>query len=147
MSVAMGITLHDLVFCYVTREWFYTALTRSRNLAEIFYWDPSVVLHDLQVVKDGELELRIERKIAGHRKADADAGRDIDEAIYITVDDVKELLDEQEYCCFKCQEVVMLSWKDAKDGSQFTIDRINNMGAHTRYNCVISCLNCNRATH
>jgi hypothetical protein len=147
MSVATGITLHDLAFFFVTREWFYTALTRSRNLAEIFYWDPSVVLHDLQVVKVGELELRIERKIAGHRKADADAGRGFDEADYITVEDVKDLLDTQEYCCSKCREVVMLSWKDAKDGSQFTIDRINNTEAHVRHNCLISCLKCNRATH
>jgi hypothetical protein len=146
MSVATGITLHDLAFFFVTREWFYTALTRSRNLAEIFYWDPSVVLHDLQVVKVGELDLRIERKIAGHRKADADAGRSFAEVDYITVEDVKALLDAQEYCCSKCHEVVMLTWKDAKDGSQFTIDRINNAEAHTRHNCLISCLNCNRAT-
>lgn len=75
MSVAMGITLHDLCFFYVTREWFYTALTRSRDLDEIYYWQPNVVLHDLQVVKEGELELKMERKIAGYKTQDAKAGR------------------------------------------------------------------------
>jgi hypothetical protein len=147
MSVSTGITLHDLCFFYVTREWFYTALTRSRDLDEIYFWDPSVVLHDLQVVKEGELQLKIERKIAGYKVQDAKAGRLYDDAAYINHNDVIALLDEQERRCCVCAEVVSLVWKDAKDDSQFTVDRLDNDIAHVKGNCAISCLGCNRAKH
>jgi hypothetical protein len=146
-SVAKRIYLHDLLFFYVTREWFYTALTRARNLYEIYYWEPSVVLHDLQVVADDALARRIEKKLESHRAADLKVGRSWVEADYLTVEDVRALLSEQENRCSECGEVVELAWKSASDPSQFTIDRLNNDLAHIRGNCVISCLSCNRATH
>jgi hypothetical protein len=146
MSVSSGISLHDLVFYFVTREWFYTALTRSRDLDEIYFWDPSVVLHNLQVVKEGELELKMERKIAGYKVQDAKAGRLFEEANYVSVEYFKSLLDEQDHRCYMCAELVSLVWKD-KDPSQFTLDRLDNDLAHVKGNCVVSCLGCNRETH
>lgn len=148
MSVATGISLHDLMYWAVTREWFYTALTRSRNLEEIYYWDPSVILHDLQVVKDGELELKMERKLAGYKAQDDKAGRIFNEADYFDVDDFKALLLEQDFRCSVCNNIVSLEWKKGTtDKSQFTLDRKENDLAHVKGNCVISCLGCNRAKH
>ena len=147
MSVAEGISLHDLIFYFVTREWFYTALTRSRDLDKIYYWDPSVVLHDLQVVKEGELEIKMERKLAGYKAQDAKAGRPFEEADYVSVDDFKLLLEEQDYRCAVCAEVMALVWKDAKDNTQFTLDRLDNALAHVKGNCAVSCLGCNRGKH
>ena len=144
MSVASGITLHDIIFFFVTREWFYTALTRSRDLEEIYYWDPSVLLHELQTVKEGELELKMERKIAGYKVQDAKAGRLYDEADYVSVEDFKALLEEQDYRCAVCAELMALVWKEAKDNSQFTLDRLDNDLAHVKGNCAVSCLGCNR---
>jgi hypothetical protein len=147
MSVSTGISLHDLCFYYVTREWFYTALTRSRDLNEIYYWDPSVILHDLQVVKDGELEIKMERKLAGYMAQDTKAGRSFSVEDYINVGDFKGLLEEQDFRCFVCAEIVSLVWKDSKDETQFTLDRQDNDLAHVKGNCVVSCLKCNRAKH
>lgn len=147
MSVATGITLHDLMFFYVTREWFYTALTRSRDLNEIYYWDPAVILHDLQVVQEGELERKMEQKLSAYKLQDNKAGRAFEDADYFTVADFKELLAEQEYSCAVCGELVSLTWKKAGDESQFTLDRLDNDLAHVKGNCVVSCLGCNRATH
>ena len=38
MSAADGITIFDIDFWYVTREWFYTALTRATSLEDVYYW-------------------------------------------------------------------------------------------------------------
>lgn len=109
MSVSDGITLFDLTFWHVTREWFYTALTRATSLDRIFYWEPEVKLHSLQAVQESEVRAALERKIAGHKMADRKAGRSFDEADYVTPERVWELMEEQRGRCFSCGGYVQVA--------------------------------------
>jgi hypothetical protein len=137
-----------LTFWYVTREWFYTALTRATSLDRIFFWEPEVKLHSLQAVQESEVRVLLERKIAGHKVADRKAGRAFEDDDYVTVEQVFALAKEQRGRCFSCGEFVQVAWREAKgkkeDGNQLSIDRINNDFAHTRDNLRIACMSCVR---
>ncbi len=74
MSVSDGITMFDLTFGYVTRELFYTALTRATSLDRIFFWEPEVKLHSLPAVQESEVRVLLEKKIAGHKAAGRKGG-------------------------------------------------------------------------
>jgi predicted adenine nucleotide alpha hydrolase (AANH) superfamily ATPase len=150
MSVSDGITMFDLTFWYVTREWFYTALTRATSLDRIFFWEPEVKLHSLQAVQESEVRAAMERRIAGHKLADAKAGRPFAEEDYVTVERVLELVREQGARCFACQTFVVppRAEGDGKakgvEGATLSLDRINNDFPHTSDNVRIACLLCCR---
>ena len=74
----------------------------------------------------------IEQKINNYKKQDQKAKRSIKD--YITIDNIKTLLNMYNYKCVYC-------WKELNE--DFTLDRINNDKSHTHDYCVISCENCN----
>ena len=104
-------------------------------------------LHELAAVREDDLRGRIAAKVAGHREADARAGRTWVEEEYVGVEDVLALLREQRARCFACGEHVVPAWTAANDPRQFSIDRINNDEAHLRGNVRIACLACNVSRH
>jgi hypothetical protein len=76
-----------------------------------------------------DLNEEIADKIAGHKKADAAAGRDFDEKEYITVKRVKDTLMDQKYRCAEreCQTKVETQWKTrTRRTSRSVVDRRNN---------------------
>ncbi len=61
---------------------------------------------------------------------------------YIDINDVKILLDIQEYKCYICKEKVKIDYKPGCK-YQFTLDRINSDNPHLKGNCLIACWYCN----
>ena len=147
MSVADAIVIFDIDFYFVTREWFYTALTRATSLSEIYYWAPEMRLHDLGAVKESDLIARIEAKIAGHREADLKTGRSWAESDYVDVPTVLALLKEQRNRCCVCHEHLLPAWTKPKEPRQFSIDRLDNDLAHVKSNVRMACLRCNVSKH
>jgi len=82
----------------------------------------------------------IKKKLRRHREEDAEKGRDND----LTYDYVIDLLRQQDNECAQCDAKVKLSWTDAYDPGQFSINRIKNKYGHIEGNVEICCLQCNR---
>ena len=82
----------------------------------------------------------IKKKLRRHREEDAEKGRDND----MTYDYVIDLLRQQDNECAQCDAMVKLSWTDAYDPGQFSINRIKNKYGHIEGNVEICCLQCNR---
>ena len=82
----------------------------------------------------------IKSKLHRHKKEDTARGRDFD----LTYNYVIDLLRQQDNECAQCDTEVKLSWTDAYDPGQFSINRINNKYGHIEGNVEICCLQCNR---
>ena len=88
------------------------------------------------------LETELKNKIQGYK------GQDIRKNInnidtLITLEDVVEkLVSNQLRCCY-CSKEIYVFYKNVRDPSQWTLDRINNDLSHTKDNTCIACLRCN----
>lgn len=90
------------------------------------------------------IELALARKITQHKRADKKAGRTWDEGTYITVSDVLTMAARQNCQCVECFCTLQLVWAP-RDHFQVSIDCIDDSKAHTRDNCRLVCLRCNKA--
>jgi hypothetical protein len=61
----------------------------------------------------------------------------------ITFEELYDLLISSELKCYYCCQNVNIIYRYMRDGTQWTLDRINNNEDHTKTNCVICCLKCN----
>ena len=79
------------------------------------------------------------KKIIGYMSQDNKAKHikdSYDVKNYISIEQIKQLLKNHNYRCKYC-------WKELSE--DFTLDRINNKKAHLHGNCVIACVDCNKA--
>tara|TARA_B100000902_G_C27302521_1_gene913639 strand:- start:1522 stop:2016 length:495 start_codon:yes stop_codon:yes gene_type:complete len=84
----------------------------------------------------------IKSKITGYRQ------QDIDKQIYnpetlITFEEITEKLLSSKLKCEYCKCNMKLFYKNQREPTQWTLDRINNNIEHSNYNTVTSCLKCN----
>ena len=84
----------------------------------------------------------ITKKINGYKNQDALKNRLI-EGTFITVQQTVEKLNECKLTCYYCHCFTHILYKNARDGSQWSLDRIDNDVGHTQLNVVVSCLKCN----
>ena len=128
--------------CGVTAEWAYTALSRARDMNQLYVFVGKLG----DEVGEREIRIALERKIYGHRSADKRAERVWEEAEYITADDVFKLWSEQGGKCKLCDKGMQLDWGRG-DHEQVSVDRIDNALAHIKKNCRLTCLACNKSKH
>jgi hypothetical protein len=140
-----GITLFEVGLWCASRAWFYTALTRARNLSEIYFWDGDDV-SGLAPVLRHDFKAILEAKLPHYALQDKAAGRPWDEGDFIDGDHVMALYDSQNGQCVFCLEWFPARWQP-RDSNQVTVDRLDNSLAHVKGNCVLSCLRCNSTRH
>lgn len=63
----------------------------------------------------------------------------------ISLDETLELLKKAELKCSYCVDELFILYKECYYPKQWTLDRIDNDLYHTKDNCVISCLSCNKS--
>mgnify|MGYP006119257385 FL=1 len=61
----------------------------------------------------------------------------------ITMDNLLEKLVGSMLICYYCKKQIMVLYKNVREQSQWTLDRIDNSLSHTNNNTCISCLKCN----
>ncbi len=88
------------------------------------------------------LERELNKKISGYK------AQDIKKDIYevgslITLADTIEKLMAAKLRCFYCKREVVLLYKNVREPTQWSLDRIDNDKGHSAANTVISCLKCN----
>ena len=86
------------------------------------------------------LNLLINR-VRSHRDVDIAANRKFEEADYIDEYWIDETLELQKEKCHFCN--CKLSKDSKAKSNSFSVDRLNDVFAHTKSNCVISCRKCN----
>ena len=95
------------------------------------------------------LENELDKKLSGYK------AQDIKKKIYsaeliITLQDTLEKLVSIKLRCYYCKGGVLLLYKNVREPTQWSLDRIDNSKCHSKENTLISCLKCNlqrRVTH
>ena len=87
-----------------------------------------------------EFVTKAKRKLAGHQNGDRCKFNTIGN---ITLEDIKEKINEQEGKCFYCEEKLLFDDWVPYCWYQFSIDRLDDDLPHDADNCVISCYYCN----
>ena len=81
----------------------------------------------------------IKEKLSSSRESDVMYNREFN----IDEEYVKELLENQNYKCSRCNINVKMEWTENKDLEQFSINRLDNKIGHIKGNCEITCWGCN----
>jgi len=120
----------DMNAFYADGRWFYTALSRCRELSKVY------------IYIGGAPEIDITSKIKGYKIQDKAAGRNSE--YVLTEQDVKDIMKRHNFTCCRCSDRVELVY-EAGSEKQWTLDRINNDREHCKSNLRLACLACNRA--
>lgn len=62
---------------------------------------------------------------------------------FINSDQLLEKLVVSKLVCYYCKNNMLVMYKNKREPSQWTLDRIDNKLGHSSENCVVSCLKCN----
>jgi hypothetical protein len=120
------ITIYDWNTQMASAEWLWVAVTRARDLGDIyFYIGPNLNDH-LDVTQ------RLKIKVAGYKKQDMNAGRKIDNKNYV---DVETLMCYLNTTCTNCNELL--------DINNMTADRVCCDIGHVKDNIQPMCRYCN----
>lgn len=65
------------------------------------------------------------------------------ESMFVSIDNIVELLKSSKLICFYCNLPVKLVYKYVRDLKQWSLERVDNDYGHNRDNIVIACLDCN----
>jgi hypothetical protein len=88
------------------------------------------------------LQKELEQKIHGYKGQDL--RKEIHEGLtLIKLEEVLEKLVTTKLTCGYCSQPVFLFYKNVREPTQWTLDRIDNALSHTKENTCISCLKCN----
>ena len=88
------------------------------------------------------LEKELNKKIQGYKAQDIKK-EFYDSSLLINLNDTLEKLISTKLHCYYCTKEVVLLYKNVREPSQWTLDRINNSKCHSKENTVIACLKCN----
>jgi hypothetical protein len=94
----------------------------------------------------GNIDKIIARKIQKYKFQDKNNKKLINFTItddYVSVDDVKQLLINQENKCYVCYDTVVTKEWQSRCLYQFTLDRIDEKLPHNKNNVLICCYYCN----
>lgn len=115
----------------VTANWIYTAITRARNLDDIYFLCADTTCENIESVA--------KHMVAGYKIQDRKAKRDFDDEMFVTPDWI--ISEYSKSCrCHKCGEYMTFE-KHAKH--KVSVNRRNNSLPHTMSNCELMCVLCN----
>lgn len=89
------------------------------------------------------LARELEKKRYGYYQQDLRKKRVATMEAVLTLDELEEKIVASKLRCFYCARAVQLFYREARDPSQWTLDRIDNTCAHTASNTCVACLECN----
>ena len=138
-SVDGDIVIYDWNEWYVSKNWFFTALTRATDFNKIkfFKYNKGEESKSKRIV-----EQYFERKVLNYIEQDKKAGRDVEGNEYVDVDSLMNLMNTQ---CENCNEPLVIDFEDGKVSSNISCQRVNCCEAHFKDNCKGYCVSCNCA--
>lgn len=136
-TVNKPITIFDVGSFGASREWFWTALTRTTKINNINIFMNTSKNMDY-------IKAKIQQKINNHLIYDKSKGYDTDN--YVNIDWVLDTINENAATCAHCGNIYDVDYSAGSD-TQFSINRIDNSKGHVKDNCNIICLHCNISNH
>jgi hypothetical protein len=87
----------------------------------------------------------LKKKLASYKQQDIKKNYDdYDEyANFITLENIIEKLVSCSMKCYYCNVNTLILFKNVREASQWTLDRLNNYDEHSNANTIICCLKCN----
>ena len=135
-SIDGDIVIYDWQKWHVSRQWFYTALTRSRDFNKVKFYKNEV---EPEISKK-EMKLYFKNKVDGYKQQDLKAGRMINEREYI---DEEWLMSRIGQWCPECHEPFIFEKVCGYTTSTLTAQRLENEDGHYMDNCICMCAKCN----
>lgn len=141
LTIREPVTIFNLDFYHSNAKWLYTAITRTTKLSHIrFYMGPPLLTTKEKY--EHNLRKRIRKKIAGHKTFDIKNGI-FDEKNFIDEEwGIQKLKDSQGICGHR---QCLLSDRPGDD--EWSFDRLENDIGHTKDNCRVTCVSCNKGKH
>lgn len=91
-----------------------------------------------------ELRKHLARKLASYEQQDRDKERaPHDGEHFTTYSELLDMLIASKMKCYYCDGAMKIAYKEVRDMTQWTLDRIDNAGIHSAGNCRVACLKCN----
>ena len=141
---AQGITIDDKYlicdykFEYVNLKWLYTAITRSTDLNNIYFYTEFIQTDKIKIKQ------HIKKMIINYKEQDKKACRELDDKKYITYEWVINKIKKQNSLCYHCGNMIDIDIHNKlNNDDKLTIDRKINDISHYKTNCILSCLSCN----
>ena len=91
---------------------------------------------------ESEIIKNIHTKMNGYKNQDIKK-KVFDPPLFITQDNIIQLIIKQDLKCFYCSSVCLFFYKFVREKKQWTLDRIDNSKGHCFDNVILSCLKCN----
>ena len=88
------------------------------------------------------LEKELDKKINGYKAQDIKKEL-YDAGLLINLSDTIEKLISSRMRCYYCKCAVVLLYKNVREPTQWSLDRIDNSKCHSSENTIIACLKCN----
>ena len=120
----------------------------NMNEVDEMLFTPETQISALQDLSNNVIEVlpiylkEITTKLHGYRAQDTLKNR-LDESTFITVSQTVKLLNSCHLTCFYCKCFTNVLYKNVRDMTQWSLDRMDNNLGHAYTNVVISCLQCN----
>jgi hypothetical protein len=133
-TINQKITIFDYCHFFCSREWLWTAITRSTDLSKVYFfkYDEGVKLE----LNYNLALMYFNRKVSGYRAQDREAKREISKDNYV---DKEWLMDNVSKCCGCCGCHFYLLFKDGNTYSNLTAQRLDNSSDHNLNNILPYC--------
>jgi len=138
---AQGITIDDKYlisdykFEYVNLKWLYTAITRSTDLNNIYFFTEFIQTDKIKIKQ------HIKKMIINYKEQDKKALRELDDKKYITYEWIIKKIKKQNSLCYYCGNMIDIDIHNKLNNDEkLTIDRKINDISHYKTNCILSCL-------
>lgn len=134
-------TIFDVDSPRASRNWIYTAITRTDDISKITIFQSSK-----KTVENREYSMLVHyflSRIEDHKKADKKANREFNKKDYVDYNWVSKKFKERNTCSL-CNVPFETEIKNCSVKSNISIDRIDNKKPHNKNNCRLICRECNK---
>ena len=139
-SVDDNIVIYDWSKWYCSKNWYWTAITRARDLNRVKFYKYDADENDMSKIR---VETYFKNKIMNYEEQDKKAGRNVEDGDYVDVDFLMNLMNTQ---CENCNEPLVIDFEDGRISSNISCQRVNNNSEpHFKENVVGFCVSCNCA--
>ena len=151
LTIPRPYTIFDTNVAYTDRRWIYTAITRATYFENITIFKHSE--KECQMLEKCKYKQYFDLKIQNYINQDVLAGRIkqnkeglIFKGLYIdNYVSYDWIMNQPNFKCYLCGCIFDFDLEDSRVNSNFSIDRQDNRLPHTKDNCKLCCVNCNRA--
>jgi hypothetical protein len=126
--------IYDWSKWYCSKNWFWTAITRARDLNRVKFYKYDADENDMSKIR---VETYFKNKIMNYEEQDKKAGRNVEDGDYVDVDFLMNLMNTQ---CENCNEPLVIDFEDGRISSNISCQRVNNSEPHFKMWLVFVCL-------